>query len=1063
VRPLRLEIDGLRSYRAKSTIDFTGRDLCAVVGDTGAGKSSILEAMVFALYGGSTFTKQAGSLVCDARDQMRVALDFQADGSRWRVERVMWHRLVTSKPSSHKLEELAPDGSLIRTISDRNRINPMIEQLIGLGRDAFLKSVLLPQGRFAELLTATPAIRTEILKSIFALEDLELCAEEIRLLSSQASTAMQLVRVRRADLGDDPTAEASVAAGAAARATAALDAIDEVRARMHEAVHAAAAAEARAAEQDRHATAARTVLTSLDSLAARAGYGDVSRDEAFAAIGAAQASILSEIAAARDAESAARDQQRSFVEQLVAREGDGLGQADLVRAQGNLNQLPGLAKRWAAAVRERTELQGGQASLDDQHAKADDALASATASCEAAEATLADERDQTAQAAARLRDAARCVDDAVAALQAEQKAAEVARTRRDGVAGVEAAATAAEAAVRAAEDALRDARDHERHVVTADHAAAVAAQLSPGDSCPVCTSTVPEDFAAPPAPGAVDDAAGAVSAAERDCDERRTTLNKAAAAAERARSEAESCEAAHEEKAVASDAALARLRSLVPSVAPDDLAGRDTPTSSDAGHLLADPVLGLLAAAVRPVDEAPVVAARAQLAAAAAEEQRVRLEREEARRGIARCDADAQGAVEDLMAAAGAVPDRFRPIELAGVEALGARGADDTSVAAYADLDITDPLAAVATELEATRRLEEHRAAAAAAVEEAAGRRAGAEQRQQTEVERPLAAIASALQVAEAKLRDLPDIPDLGAFPGDLEAAALQARAASLSGAAQSAFDAFTAGCSAAGEQAATHHGRVVTTVQAVLTDVVVPEEAVATPAARAQTASTAMEHHEIALRTDAAVASSNAERLAAVAARATTFDAAIAEAAPLVRALETLKGLLSKARFITHVVQLRQLHLLGVATERLREMTGGRYGFTAEFDLLDNLTGRARGADTLSGGEKFLASLALSLAMVEMAGRAGGKIDAIFLDEGFGALDSDSLDEALDLLEAQAADGRLLVVISHIKAVAERIQSVLHVTSDATGASSAYWLTDEQRAAFVHDEAGQAVSGLLA
>jgi len=85
------------------------------------------------------------------------------------------------------------------------------------------------------------------------------------------------------------------------------------------------------------------------------------------------------------------------------------------------------------------------------------------------------------------------------------------------------------------------------------------------------------------------------------------------------------------------------------------------------------------------------------------------------------------------------------------------------------------------------------------------------------------------------------------------------------------------------------------------------------------------------------------------------------------------------------------------------------------------------------------MASLALALALVEIAGRAGGRLDALFLDEGFGSLDANALDAALGTLEARASDGRLVALVSHLKAVAERIPDVLEVRRKPAG-SEAIW-----------------------
>jgi ABC-type hemin transport system ATPase subunit len=82
--------------------------------------------------------------------------------------------------------------------------------------------------------------------------------------------------------------------------------------------------------------------------------------------------------------------------------------------------------------------------------------------------------------------------------------------------------------------------------------------------------------------------------------------------------------------------------------------------------------------------------------------------------------------------------------------------------------------------------------------------------------------------------------------------------------------------------------------------------------------------------------------------------------------------------------------------------------------------------------------SLALALGLVELAGRGGGRLDALFLDEGFGSLDANSLSEALDVLGRQAETGRMVAVISHLRSVAEAMDRVLAVTGSPWAARSA-------------------------
>src|SRR5258707_8026455 len=87
MRPLRLEIQGLRSYRTKCEVDFSQVALIAIVGDTGVGKSSLLEAINYALYNRPTWEAGPKQLISDGLNTMVVSLDFQAEGRIYQVTR----------------------------------------------------------------------------------------------------------------------------------------------------------------------------------------------------------------------------------------------------------------------------------------------------------------------------------------------------------------------------------------------------------------------------------------------------------------------------------------------------------------------------------------------------------------------------------------------------------------------------------------------------------------------------------------------------------------------------------------------------------------------------------------------------------------------------------------------------------------------------------------------------------------------------------------------------------------------------------------------------------------
>ncbi|MBO0709150.1 MAG: hypothetical protein J2P44_12375, partial [Candidatus Dormibacteraeota bacterium] len=188
------------------------------------------------------------------------------------------------------------------------------------------------------------------------------------------------------------------------------------------------------------------------------------------------------------------------------------------------------------------------------------------------------------------------------------------------------------------------------------------------------------------------------------------------------------------------------------------------------------------------------------------------------------------------------------------------------------------------------------------------------------------------------------------------------------------------------------------------------------------------------AVRVDQAMAQRIAGEARAQIEPAAELDCAIESGRDILANLGELARLLTDGRFVNYVVSRRQRVLLELASETLLSVTGDRYGFTEKFEIVDAISNQTRPAKTLSGGETFLASLALALGLVEMAGRAGGKLDALFLDEGFGSLDLNALEFAMSALERRASQGKLVCVISHIKAVAERIDRVLVVTRTPRG-----------------------------
>ena len=157
-------------------IDFGGRTQIAVIGDTGAGKSSILEAMTYALYGKTSVGgRSKQELMNDTSDVMRVVLRFRVAGEEWEVTRVVRRTGAGGpRPAQAQLVRFGPGGETVEKVELVKRVDERVQALIGLDSDAFLRTVILPQGRFARLLVEdVPRVRTGILRQVWRTGDLE--------------------------------------------------------------------------------------------------------------------------------------------------------------------------------------------------------------------------------------------------------------------------------------------------------------------------------------------------------------------------------------------------------------------------------------------------------------------------------------------------------------------------------------------------------------------------------------------------------------------------------------------------------------------------------------------------------------------------------------------------------------------------------------------------------------------------------------------------------------------------------------------------------------------------
>src|SRR5688572_27294698 len=146
MRPLRLSIEGFTAFRYPVDIDLESLDLFAITGPTGAGKSSLIDAICYALYGRiPRVTNQVQSVIAQGLDRMQVTLEFRANGRAYRVLR------ETRRKGAGNVRLEIHDGDEWQPHSDRvKEVNETVEQIVGLDFDAFTRSALLPQGQFQQ-------------------------------------------------------------------------------------------------------------------------------------------------------------------------------------------------------------------------------------------------------------------------------------------------------------------------------------------------------------------------------------------------------------------------------------------------------------------------------------------------------------------------------------------------------------------------------------------------------------------------------------------------------------------------------------------------------------------------------------------------------------------------------------------------------------------------------------------------------------------------------------------------------------------------------------------------
>jgi exonuclease SbcC len=1014
VRIHRLELSAFGPFAGHETIDFdalAGHGLFLLNGPTGAGKTSILDAVCFALYGSLPGARLGSKAIkshhAAADAEPSVVLEFTAQRRRFEVRRTPeWSRpsaraasgWSVQKASTHLRERV--DGEW-RSLSSRNdEAGALLGGVLGMAREQFTRVVLLPQGEFASFLRSKASERVELLEKLFGTQRFADVESEAAALAQKATAAAEDTQREAAGIlaqldaeldaaGLDPAprdGDGAVAAEAALRRFAwAREALAE-RGRGAE-------ADADAARKDlgeaRNGVAAAE--RSLEDASELAGARERSRRwEAEAPAQAertrvleahrAAASLAGLIATVDAAEKEARATFEDAATSLEAARAAGWpaeqdpAPAGTRAEAGSVPALPAVvavraaaagAASEAAVLAERVPAEAELVGLERERARAEAELARTDADAARLEAEAASIETQLGDLEAeRGRREPVAAGLAVARFE-EERARAVVRAVEEHAAATQQAALAEAEHVRARGAAL-DAKEQwlglrERRL--SHTAAELAARLGEGEACPVCGS------ADHPAPAlGEEDPLGLVDA-ER-------------AAGETAERAADSERRAHD--------ALASARARLAGI---DAQGGDTDPDK-ATRVLQD-----CAARVSAAAEAEAALARVSERVAG-----LTLRREEAAAALGRARTQRARTEESL----GLLETRIRRLR-ADVEQW--RGGYATLSGRQADV------AARARTLDALEQaLVRH-----AAAEQAASRaRAGLD-----------AALAESefahAEAARSALLPAHDAEALEASIRGHEAEREQIAGLLASSAVRRALDAESVGTAATADDL-------------------------------------------VSVRADAEAAEA---RLAAAGLAARQAEASGARCARLLAAFEDLVPALEESRsradllgglartlrgqgenalrmsLHSYVLAARLEQVATAATERLSAMSDGRFSLEHSdalaargassglgLEVVDGWTGQRRDPSTLSGGESFMASLALALGLADVVQHESGGIDieTLFVDEGFGSLDEQALEQVMDAIEGLRAGGRVVGLVSHVPELKQRISAQIRVTKGRDG-----------------------------
>ena len=929
MRPLRLTLSAFGPYAAETTLDLEklGKGgLYLITGDTGAGKTTLFDAITYALYDHSSSGIREGSMLrckyADDKTPTFVELEFEVHGVRYTVRRNPEYQRPKARGEGMTTEKA--DATLTYPddrppVTKAKDVTAAVQEIIGLDYNQFSQIVLIAQGQFTKLLNASTEERSRIFRKLFRTQRYAQLQER---LQAEAAALNQQRTAQNAKLDsllgglqfspEDPDAEALRALCAQTVPETALALLDALTARQ-------------AAALEEASTALQATEAQLDKVQQQLGA-------------AAQAQRLAQQLAARQAELAAAKPALDAARAEADRHAGDAAQLDALTVQ--VTQAQSALAAYDALdtlCRQQTEARDAARLAAAQAHKRRTQLDNLNAALAAAETELAALADADTRLLALQNRSAQLAQRGEALAKLEQRLAECQHQAKRAHKAQEnyRAAAAAQDEARARQNTL------ERAFLDAQ-AGLLAESLVEGAPCPVCGSTHH------PARALLPHTAPTQAQVE--------AARQAAAEADR---QAQNASAAAQSALAAANEAKTSLRRDAETLLPERFT---TPEGTV-------PLTFALMTNVLAEENAALQTAQTDCKA-----QCRQTDADCRRKAQLEADRQAKTRQRPALEQAAAEADRSAAAQNASADALESQIAERRAALPYPRR--ADAQAAL-NKLEADRRT-----------------------------------LRTGMDTAQRRLK----------------------QAEQTVAAAEAAVEALTAQQTAAQKELPARSAEELTAQQTALT------AARETLRSRERQLSAQL----LPNRKTAAQYRAAAEARQALESRWQWVSALAATAGGTLTSKQKIK--------LEAYIQMNYLdRILCYANTRLMQMTAGQYELERigaenqrsqsglDLGVIDHYNGTRRSVKTLSGGESFKASLALALGLSdEVQSSAGGiRLDTLFLDEGFGSLDEESLELAIRVLSGLTEGDRLVGIISHVGALKDRIDRQVVVHKARTGGST--------------------------